>query len=58
MKCCHCGKEILSNNNDESYSFYGGLGNKKLEEEKQNYERKISKKKNTILDMITVKEDD
>lgn len=32
MKCCHCGKEILSNNNDESYSFYGGLGNKKLEE--------------------------
>jgi hypothetical protein len=30
----------------------------RLEEEKQNYERKISKKKNTILDMITVKEDD
>lgn len=32
MKCCYCGKEILSNNNDESYSFYGGLGNKKLGE--------------------------
>ena len=32
MKCCHCGKEIELNDNDEWYSFYGGLGNKKLGE--------------------------